>query len=201
MFHGLSELPAADEALRRQIDEEAARLGWASLHEELARVDPLSAAHIHPNDPQRIQRALEVYRLAGVPLSELCGRGLSAPPPFNILRLVVAPGDRQVLHGLIRRRFLSMLERGLLEEVRVLYGRGDLHAELPSIRAVGYRQVWAYLGGEWDYPEMVERGIISTRQFAKRQYTWLRREEGAGRFASEDVDVLERMLAAIAEWI
>ena len=199
LFHGLAELPLADEALRRQIDAEAARMGWAMLHGELARVDPQAAARIHPNDPQRIQRALEVYRLTGVPLSEWFDRGRSAPPPFNILRLIVAPSDRDALHGLIRQRFLDMLERGLVEEVRVLFGRGDLHAELPSIRAVGYRQVWAYLQGDWTYDEMVERGVIATRQFAKRQYTWLRREEVASRFVSEDADVLEQMLKKIGE--
>jgi len=199
LFHGLAELPAADESLRRQIDAEAARLGWAGLHEELARVDPAAAARIHPNDPQRIQRALEVYRLSGVPITELCAQGRSAPPPFNILRLVVAPADRQTLHGLIRKRFLFMLEQGLVDEVRALHGRGDLHPELPSIRAVGYRQVWAYLSGETGYEEMVERGVIATRQFAKRQYTWLRREEGAVLLVSEAKDLLEQALNRIAD--
>ncbi len=199
LFNGLAELPAADEAVRGQIDAEAARLGWAKLHGELARIDPAAAARIHPNDPQRIQRALEVYRLTGVPLSELCAQGRGEPPPFNIVRLVLAPGDRQVLHGLIRRRFLAMLEQGFVDEVRALYRRGDLRADLPAIRAVGYRQVWAWLDGEGDYAEMVERGVISTRQFAKRQFTWLRREELAGRFVSEDADVLAKMLKKIGE--
>jgi len=197
LFHGLAELPSADEAIRREIDEEAARLGWGKLHEELARVDPQAALRIHPNDPQRIQRALEVYRLAGASLSELCSRGRSAPPSFNIVRLIVAPSDRQVLHGLIRQRFKTMLERGLVEEVRILYSRGDLHPELPSIRAVGYRQMWAYLSGETDYEEMVERGVIATRQFAKRQYTWLRREEEALRLCSEDKGLQEKALKGI----
>jgi len=197
LFNGLAELPSADAAVRRQIDAEAARVGWTALHAELARIDPEAAARIHPNDPQRIQRALEVYRLAGVSLSELCRRGQGEPPPFDIVRLVVAPSDREALHGLIRQRFLAMLERGLVEEVRALYARGDLHEGMPSIRAVGYRQVWAYLNGECDYPEMVERGVISTRQFAKRQYTWLRREVAASRFVSEDANALEKMLENI----
>jgi tRNA dimethylallyltransferase len=196
LFHGLAELPAADEAVRRDIDAEAERFGWAKLHEDLAQVDPQAAARIHPNDPQRIQRALEVYRLAGVSLSELCERGSHAAPPFDILRLVVAPTDREALHGLIRQRFLAMLEQGLMDEVLGLFDRGDLHPGLPSIRAVGYRQVWAYLQGEYDYPQMVERGVIATRQFAKRQYTWLRREAEACHFVSEDADVLEQMLKA-----
>ncbi len=199
LFNGLAELPAADETVRRQIDAEAARVGWSKMHEELTRIDPEAGARIHPNDPQRIQRALEVYRLVGISLSKLCGLGRSAPPPFNILRLVIAPSDRAALHGLIRKRFLSMLEQGLAEEVSALFRRGDLHADLPSIRAVGYRQVWAYLSGEWGYEEMVERGIIATRQFAKRQYTWLRREDSASHFVSEDAEVLEKMLKKIGE--
>ena len=197
LFHGLAELPAADEAVRRQIDAEAGRLGWAALHAELARVDPRAAARIHPHDPQRIQRALEVYRLAGVSLSELCERAGQAPPPFEILRLVLAPADREALHGLIRRRFMAMLARGLVQEVEALFRRGDLHEGLPSIRAVGYRQVWGYLRGDYDYAAMAERGVISTRQFAKRQYTWLRREQAASHFLSEDAAVLQKMLQKI----
>lgn len=194
LFNGLSELPPACEATRQQIDAEAASRGWTALHDELARADPKSAGRIHPNDPQRIQRALEVFRLTGVPLSELCERGRSEPPLAQIVKLIVAPSNRQVLHELIRKRFLSMLDRGLVEEVRALYERGDLHENLPSIRAVGYRQVWAYLRGEMDHSHMVERGIIATRQFAKRQFTWLRREEAAFRFASEDQNLLENVL-------
>ncbi|MFZ4700170.1 MAG: tRNA (adenosine(37)-N6)-dimethylallyltransferase MiaA [Candidatus Methylumidiphilus sp.] len=194
LFNGLAELPEADAALRRKIDGEAAKLGWLALHGELARVDPEAGARIHPNDPQRIQRALEVYRLTGVPLSELCARGQSAAPPFNIARLIVAPSNRLVLHEVIRQRFLSMLDQGLVEEVKALFLRGDLHPHLPSIRAVGYRQVWAYLSGELNDAQMVERGIIATRQFAKRQFTWLRREESASRFVSEDPQLLQNVL-------
>ncbi|MEI7867450.1 MAG: tRNA (adenosine(37)-N6)-dimethylallyltransferase MiaA [Candidatus Methylumidiphilus sp.] len=198
LFNGLAELPEADAALRRQIDGEAAKLGWTALHGELARVDPEAGARIHPNDPQRIQRALEVYRLTGVPLSELCARGRSAAPPFDIARLIVAPGNRLVLHGMIRQRFLSMLDQGLVEEVKALFLRGDLHPRLPSIRAVGYRQVWAYLSGELNDAQMVERGIIATRQFAKRQFTWLRREESSSRFVSEDPQLLQNVLNRVS---
>ncbi len=198
LFNGLAELPEADAALRRKIDGEAAKLGWPALHGELARVDPEAGARIHPNDPQRIQRALEVYRLTGIPLSELCARGQSAAPPFNIVRLIVAPGNRLVLHEIIRQRFLSMLDQGLVEEVKALYRRGDLHQHLPSIRAVGYRQVWAYLSGELNDAQMVERGIIATRQFAKRQFTWLRREESASRFVSEDPQLLQNVLKRVS---
>jgi tRNA dimethylallyltransferase len=140
-----------------------------------------------------------VFRSTGVQLSDLFLRVLSEPPPFHVIKLIVAPTDRQILHELIRQRFMMMLEQGLVDEVSALYQRGDLHANLPAIRAVGYRQVWAYLSGEWDYPEMVERGVIATRQFAKRQYTWLRREETASRFLSEDPAVLEKMLRLIVE--
>jgi tRNA dimethylallyltransferase len=197
LFNGMSELPDADPSVRQQIDTEAASLGWLALHSELTRVDPEAGARIHPNDPQRIQRALEVYRLTGVPLSHLCARGRSEPPPFNILRIVITPGQRLVLHDMISLRFMSMLNQGLVEEVRGLYRRGDLHPNLPSIRAVGYRQVWAYLAGELDYPQMVERGVIATRQFAKRQYTWLRREESAILFNSEDSNLLENVLDGV----
>ena len=197
LFHGLSDLPQADATVRNQIDAEAAERGWDALHAELARVDPPSAARIHPNDPQRIQRALEVYRLGGVPLSELCGRGRSEEPPFNLVRLVVAPGQRSLLHELIRQRFLRMLEQGLVDEVAGLYRRGDLHENLPSIRAVGYRQVWAYLAGELDQAAMVERGVIATRQFAKRQYTWLRREASAMQLDSADPALPNRALTAL----
>jgi tRNA dimethylallyltransferase len=198
LFHGLSALPSADPEVRRQLDEEAVARGWPAMHAELARVDPAAAARIHPNDPQRIHRALEVYRLTGIPLTVLCAETQAPPLPFAPVKLIVAPVDRPALHERIRRRFLDMIERGLIEEVRVLYERSDLDADLPSIRAVGYRQVWAYLAGEYDRETMIERGIIVTRQFAKRQFTWLRREETALRYRSEDEGLVERMLGDVA---
>jgi len=194
LFNGLAELPQASAEVRREIDGQAKRLGWAAMHKELALIDPQTAARIHPNDPQRIQRALEIYRLTGIPWSELCAQGQSEPPPFAIARLILAPEERNALHESIRKRFLAMLDHGLVEEVRRLYQRGDLDENLPSIRAVGYRQVWAYLKGELDYPQMTERGIIATRQFAKRQFTWLRRQAGSSRFFSEDSMLLEHVL-------
>lgn len=199
LFNGLAELPPADDSIRQQIDAEAAQFGWAQLHAELARVDPAAGRRIHPNDPQRIQRALEVYRLAGVSITELCAQGRSEPPPFDIVRLVVAPADREALHGRIRQRFMAMLQQGLVEEVRGLYQRGDLHPGLPSIRAVGYRQVWAYLNGDYGEADMIERGVIATRQFAKRQYTWLRRETAACHFVSEAADLLDQVLAVVRQ--
>lgn len=194
LFHGLAQLPSADPQVRGQIDEEAVRLGWARLHEELGKVDPQAAVRIHPNDPQRIQRALEVYRITGIPLSELCAQAESARPPFEFIRIIVAPADREALHERIRLRFLNMLEEGFVEEVQKLFERADLNEHLPSMRAVGYRQVWAYLRGEYDYETMVERAIIATRQFAKRQYTWLRRERSALNYLSEDAGLLGKML-------
>lgn len=194
LFHGLAQLPEADPDIRRSIEEEAARHGWGHLHRELSRVDPAAGARIHPNDPQRIQRALEVYRIAGTPISELCARAASEMPPFEFIRMVLAPVDRDALRERIRLRFLAMLEQGLVDEVQKLYERGDLHEALPAMRAVGYRQVWAYLEGQTDYEEMVERAIIATRQFAKRQYTWLRREESALKLFSEDPNLLKKTL-------
>ncbi|MGZ8217264.1 MAG: tRNA (adenosine(37)-N6)-dimethylallyltransferase MiaA [Methylomagnum sp.] len=193
LCHGLSALPSADPDIRRQIDAEAAARGWPAMHEELAKIDPDAAARIHPNDPQRIQRALEVYRISGVPLTVLCAETKSPPPPFDFIKLIVAPTDRDALHERIQRRFRDMVERGLIEEVRALYERGDLRAELPAIRAVGYRQVWAYFEGEYDRDTMIERAVIATRQFAKRQFTWLRREETALSYRSED----ERLVATV----
>ncbi|WP_232020694.1 tRNA (adenosine(37)-N6)-dimethylallyltransferase MiaA [Methylocaldum marinum] len=201
LFHGLSTLPTADPEIRRQIDEEAALFGWGKLHRELVRVDPEAAARIHPNDPQRIQRALEVYRATGVPLSVLCAETRSPPLPFDLIKLILAPLSRAALHERIRLRFLAMIELGLVGEVRALYERSDLHADLPSIRAVGYRQVWAYLEGEYDLETMIERGIIATRQFAKRQLTWLRRERISLRYASEDEGLTDAVLRDVAAYM
>jgi tRNA dimethylallyltransferase len=179
---GLAEMPAADARIRAEIEARAAVDGWESLHAELAKVDPQAAARIHPTDPQRLQRALEVYRLTGRPLSELHAavQAGNAPGvndnnlPFSLHFFAIQPPDRSVLHDRIEARFLQMLRQGFLEEVRGLYQREDLNPSLPSIKSVGYRQAWQYLNGELDYDEMVERAIIATRQLAKRQLTWLR---------------------------
>jgi tRNA dimethylallyltransferase len=177
LLSGLSTLPSADAAIRTRLEAEAEVEGWASLHRRLADVDAAAAARIHPNDPQRIQRALEVYELTGVPLSELQQQQqVDQPLPYRIIKLAVAPAERSVLHQRITQRFEQMLGEGLVEEVESLRQRGDLHLDLPALRAVGYRQVWEFLDGDIDYTEMVERGIIATRQLAKRQFTWLRSE-------------------------
>jgi tRNA dimethylallyltransferase len=178
---GLSELPPADPELREQLQAEAAEHGWAALHTRLEQVDPQAAARIHPNDPQRIQRALEVHALSGAPLSELQAAGRVPSTGWRFLKIILAPRERAVLHQRIETRFRAMVAQGFLDEVRRLRARGDLHAGLPSMRAVGYRQAWACLEGNLPASEWVERGIIATRQYAKRQVTWLRSEAGAHR--------------------
>lgn len=173
LLGGLSNLPAADARVRQRLTKQAEELGWQALHERLATVDATAAARIHPNDPQRLIRALEVYELSGKSLTSLTQTqkpGLRYPS----YQFAVAPEDRSLLHQRIERRFMLMLEQGFEAEVAALRGRPDLHADLPAIRAVGYRQMWQYLAGECTYDEMIERGLAATRQLAKRQITWLR---------------------------
>jgi tRNA dimethylallyltransferase len=196
---GLAELPSADPALRARLAAELAEQGSAALHARLARLDPTAAARIHPHDPQRIQRALEVHELTGRPLTELCAHPRNEPLPFRIVKLIVAPADRRVLHERIDQRFRMMLARGFIAEVERLRSRGDLDVDKPAMRAVGYRQVWAYLDGALDDAAMVERGIAATRQFAKRQLTWLRAESGSAWLDSEDSRLLERAIARVCE--
>jgi tRNA dimethylallyltransferase len=170
---GLSDLPDADPGLRAAIEAEARERGWAALHAELARVDPATAARLEPGDAQRIQRALEIWRAAGVPMSQLLGTRTSGPP-LRVVPLALMPGDRAALHRRIAARFERMLAEGLVEELAALRERYALHAGLPSMRCVGYRQAWAHLGGEYDRTTLRDRGIFATRQLAKRQLTWLR---------------------------
>ena len=181
LIDGLASMPAADPQVRAALELQAEAGGWVALHAELQRVDPVSAERIHPNDPQRIMRALEVWRVSGLSMTEHraqqalqkqasnCGH-----LPYNVATFAIAPQQRSVLHERIAQRFHLMLEQGFIAEVEALWQRGDLHADLPSIRAVGYRQAWSYLQGDYTYDEMIERGIIATRQLAKRQFTWLR---------------------------
>ncbi|AGA91129.1 tRNA isopentenyltransferase MiaA [Thioflavicoccus mobilis 8321] len=175
--HGLSVLPQADAAVRARLDEEARALGWDALHRRLAEVDPVTAGQVHPNDPQRIQRALEVYLIAGRPLSALLAASQKRfMLPYRVLKLVRAPRERAVLHARIAARFEQMLAAGFEAEVRRLRQRGDLTPDLPAMRCVGYRQMLKYLDGGYNYREMVQRGIVATRQLARRQLTWLRAE-------------------------
>ncbi|WP_434572740.1 tRNA (adenosine(37)-N6)-dimethylallyltransferase MiaA [Pseudomonas sp. Z3-6] len=204
LVEGLADMPAADPEVRAQIEEEAARLGWQALHEQLAVIDPESAARIHPNDPQRLSRALEVYRVSGQSMTALRQRQTAQSTeaaasglqqlPYTVANLAIAPANRQVLHRRIEQRFTLMLEQGFIDEVVALRERSDLHAGLPSIRAVGYRQVWDYLDGKLTSAEMQERGIIATRQLAKRQFTWLRSWTDLHWLDSLDCDNLPRAL-------
>ncbi|WP_038289837.1 tRNA (adenosine(37)-N6)-dimethylallyltransferase MiaA [Zooshikella ganghwensis] len=179
LFEGIAtELPSADETIREQILSDAAKLGWPALHQRLASFDPESAQRIHPNDPQRMQRALEVYLLTGKTLTQYhLEQQATHEFPYRTLKLAIAPTERAVLHQRIADRFQHMLDLGFIDEVEALKQRPDLSKKLPSMRAVGYRQVWDYLDGELSYEEMIEKGVIATRQLAKRQFTWLRRWE------------------------
>jgi len=173
LLKGLDDLPRADPALRKQLEAEAAERGWPALHAELAVVDPETAARLAPNDSQRIGRALEVFRLTGTPMSALLARAQSELP-YRVLQLALIPSDRAVLHQRIAARFDAMLAEGLVDEVISLRRTYALTADLPAMRAVGYRQAWAYLEGEIELEELREQGIAATRQLAKRQLTWLR---------------------------
>ncbi len=186
---GLSELPESDAAVRARIDAEAAERGWPALHAELAKIDAPTAARLKPSDAQRIQRALEIYGVAGKPMSRLLGRTKSALP-FRLLELALVPSDRAELHRRIESRFDAMLERGLVEELRALRERHALWPGLPSMRCVGYRQAWQHLEGEFGRNELRDRGIFATRQLAKRQLTWLRAMKAVRSFdcLAEDLD-------------
>ncbi|WP_243039836.1 tRNA (adenosine(37)-N6)-dimethylallyltransferase MiaA [Dyella sedimenti] len=195
---GLSPLPEADAAIRERLGAEAARIGWPALHERLRQLDPAAAARIGPNDAQRIQRALEVIELTGRPLSEQQRGGNGARFLWRVLKLALLPADRAPLHARIAQRFDAMLAAGFLDEVRALRERGDLHADLPAIRAVGYRQAWEHLDGQTDAAQFRDRGVFATRQLAKRQITWLRGELDARTLDPERSGLLERALDALA---
>lgn len=180
-LEGLAEMPAADPAQRQKIEAEASQLGWPHLHAELARVDPQSAARIHPNHSQRLCRALEVYRSSGVTMTAWQARqadneGAALPGQhYRIVQMAVCPEDRAVLHQRIALRFELMMRAGMLQEVAQLQARGDLHVDLPAIRAVGYRQLWRHLNGDYTLAKAVDKAVAATRQLAKRQLTWLRK--------------------------
>ncbi|CDH04980.1 delta(2)-isopentenylpyrophosphate tRNA-adenosine transferase [Xenorhabdus bovienii str. oregonense] len=174
LLEGLSPLPSSNPEIRAQIEQQAAEHGWEALHRQLQEIDSVAAARIHPNDPQRLTRALEVFRISGktlTTLTETSGEIL----PYRVHQFAIAPASREILHQRIAARFEQMIKSGFEDEVKALYARSDLHTDLPSIRCVGYRQMWSYLSGEISHDEMVYRGICATRQLAKRQITWLRR--------------------------
>lgn len=223
LLHGMSGLPAASPELRKALEAEADRFGWSTLYEELQATDPVAAKLIHPNNRQRLLRALEVIRLTGRPISafwEASGHSSTTQEagqqgiedytyftqwqadeatalPYTVTQLAVVPPERRVLHDRIHQRFVNMLEAGFLDEVRALRGRGDLHPDLPSMRCVGYRQAWSYLAGVDDYDTFVSKGVAATRQLAKRQLTWLRKWSDLNWLNSEDRFIVEAALKKV----
>jgi len=173
LVEGLSPLPSANADIRKEIEKQVNEIGWQALHDELSQIDPVSAKRIHVNDPQRLSRAIEVYRITGKSMTELT-EIKSEPIPFDIAQFAIAPTEKAILHQRIEQRFDLMLNAGFEQEVRALFERGDLHLDLPSMRCVGYRQMWEYIEGKLDFDEMRFRGVVATRQLAKRQMTWLR---------------------------
>ena len=190
LLHGLADLPQADAALRAEIDAEAAAEGWPALHAKLAGFDPSTAARLHPTDSQRLQRAVEIYRLTGRPMSALLAESEQLRPAYDFLSIGLLPSDRAVLHERIARRFDEMLLAGLDEEVRMLRTKYALHLNLPSMRCVGYRQTWEAQEGIIPHKELRDRGIFATRQLAKRQITWL-----TNSFTAENYDCLDPALS------
>jgi len=198
LLEGLSPLPAADPEIRKQIEKEALDNGWEALHDQLKDIDPISAERIHPNDPQRLSRALEVYRISGKTLTELT-KTKGEPLPFRVKQFAIAPKERAELHRRIELRFEKMVENGFEDEMKALYARKDLHPDLPSIRCVGYRQMWDYLDGKCSLDEAIFRGVCATRQLAKRQITWLRSWDDLTWLDSENIDLaFETVSNAIA---
>ncbi len=189
--NGLAKLPTADQKIRKKLDNEAKEHGWDALHQRLTKVDPIAGERIHPNDQQRIQRALEVYEITGKPLTTLQKEAKMDALPYRLMKIALIPESREWIRELAKTRFEQMLEQGFIEEVKSLYARDDLNADLPAIRAVGYRQVWDYLEGKLDKDEMQERAIIATRQLAKRQMTWMRSEANVTRYDAKDYDLDE----------
>lgn len=198
LLHGLSQLPSANPEIRSQLEQEAEALGWPALHERLAEQDPVTAARLHPNDAQRIQRALEVIAVTGEPMSHLQSLAEREPLLGRVVKIGIQPSDRARLHQRIEDRFGAMLEAGLIEEVVCLRERTDLHRDLPAMRAVGYRQVWDYLDGLIPRDELAFRGVVATRQFARRQLTWLRREPAVHWLDSEDAAVQNTLTDLLA---
>jgi tRNA dimethylallyltransferase len=196
---GIADLPAADIGVRTEIDARAAQVGWPAVHRELAAVDPTAAARIHNNDPQRIQRALEVHRLTGETITKLQQSRVSVFADVNVMEFALAPLERSELHHKIKLRFKAMLDAGFVDEVRNLYERGDLSPEHPSMRAVGYRQLWRYLTGQCALNEAENQAIAATRQLAKRQLTWLRRRASARWLNSMRPEVARAIFDALSE--
>lgn len=199
LVEGVANLPSADPAIRQRLEAQWQNEGLLSLHQRLAEVDAVSAQRIHPNDPQRVMRALEVYYASGRPMSELWAEQQPETFPWRVLSIALAPSDRSLLHQRIAQRFEVMLGEGLINEVAALKKRNDLHLGLPAMKSVGYRQVWEYLEGEYDYASLVERGVIATRQLAKRQLTWLRSWPELNWVDSQRSDALDQVLKLVRD--
>lgn len=192
--HGLSSLPSADVEVRARLELQAKQLGWAEMHKRLQEIDPVAAARIHPNDPQRIQRALEVYELTGKSMTDLIATEKKESLPYHLCKLAIAPKVREVRRQRITLRFHEMIEQGFVEEVEALYARSDLNIDMPSVRSVGYRQIWQYLEGKYSRKEAINRGIIASHQLAKRQMTWLRSDNNLHWFDSTEDNLLDSVL-------
>ena len=190
---GISDLPDADAEVRQQLEVEADEIGWDAMHRRLAEIDPVSADRIHPNDPQRIQRALEIYEISGRNMTDHYDDETTSPLHFEVIKIILNATDRTVLHERIKHRFLKMLDDGLVEEVRTFHENDRFCRTLPAMRMVGYRQVWDYLDGNTDYDRMVEKGIVATRQLAKRQMTWLRKEENGIFFDCDEPGLIDEI--------
>lgn len=195
--NGLASLPKADSAVRERILNQAQAEGWDAIHRRLAEVDPESAARLNPNDSQRLQRALEVYEVSGRTMTELWAEQEAQKPDFKIIPMAVMPTERSELHDRIAQRFDIMLDQGFVDEVKTLWDRGDLNLQMPSVRCVGYRQVWEYFAGTWDYDTMKFKGVVATRQLAKRQVTWLRSWENLAWMDTHDPKLLSNALKLI----
>jgi tRNA dimethylallyltransferase len=193
LIEGLSPLPESNQSVRKTIEVKADEFGWDVLHQQLAQIDPTSAKRIHPHDPQRLIRALEVYQLTNLSMTELMATK-SDPIPYNIKQFCIAPEDRKVLHQRISQRFKLMLDTGFQAEVEKLKNRDDLHLNLPSIRCVGYRQMWQYLDGDYGFNDMFEKSVAATRQLAKRQLTWLRGWENIHQLDTFSLDNLAKVI-------
>ena len=191
---GAAQLPKADEEIRKRLLAQGEEFGWPHMHAKLAEIDPVAAERLKSMDSQRIQRALEVFEVSGKTLTQFWDEQEEQPLPYDVISFAVMPKERKTLHNRIAQRYQIMMKQGFVEEVKTLFAREDLHEELPSIRCVGYRQVWQYLQGEIDYDEMVERGIIATRQLAKRQITWLRSWPDLNWLDTEDPNLLQSAL-------
>jgi len=197
LLNGLATLPEADPEVRQRIEAEAAEKGWSAIHARLAEIDPQSAERLNPNDSQRLQRALEVYEITGRSMTEHWAEQQAQRLDSPVVSLSVMPPERSVLHERIAQRFQIMLEQGFEEEVRALWERGDLDLSMPSVRCVGYRQMWEYFSGQWDYETMQFKGVVATRQLAKRQITWLRSWENLNWLDTNDRDITSKALKLI----